>query len=157
MNKKKVICKTMKKQTNKKNLLKFLIYTQKSVRFHLLRCVFLWGNRFGKKSKKWVKRKTRFCSKMGLLNSPSHRHTKSIAMHGAIATERDPDTSWVSPSHQVSEKMPTLKWVEGPNHTHHKPHPSTIRKELTTLVFPWRAKELDPISSTLTFKTPPEK
>lgn len=49
-----------------------------------------WKERPGSVPKWW---------NMGLLNSPSHRHTKSIAMHGAIATGRDPDTSWVSPSH----------------------------------------------------------
>lgn len=42
--------------------------------------------------------------------------------HGTIPSERDPDTSWVTPTHQAIEKTPTSKCV-GKTDTHFRHHP----------------------------------
>ena len=60
-----------------------------------------------------------------LLNSD--RHTKSTPTHWLILSERNPDTSWVTPTHWANEKKkkkPTSKRVRNAETlSHHKPHP----------------------------------
>ena len=60
--------------------------------------------------------------------SVSVLHTAHIQLHTqlhiTVPSERNPETSWVAPTLQVTEKISTLKWVgEAETHTHHKPHP----------------------------------
>ena len=43
-----------------------------------------------------------------------HRHTECTATLGAIPSERDPETSWATPTHLVNEKISTSKQVRKP-------------------------------------------
>lgn len=38
-----------------------------------------------------------------------HGHTKSIATHGAIPSERNSENSWKTPTHRTNEKIPTSR------------------------------------------------
>ena len=97
-----------------------------------------------------------------LLNSPfSHGHTECIDTHGAIPSERNPENSWVIPTHWVNEKISTLKQIgKTETHSHHKPHcqhstKQSGRNSKLSASF-WGAKCLDPTSSTQHLRLPSE-
>lgn len=56
--------------------------------------------------------------------SRPHGCNKTSGAHGVMPSERDPETSWVSPTYQMNEeKKTTSKWVgEAGTHSCHKPH-----------------------------------
>lgn len=104
---------------------------------------------------KQTKRIRGFWCKMATQETPelsSDRHTKSTPTHWLILSERNPDTSWVTPTHWANEKKkPTSKRVrKAETLSHHKPHPDRETytwEETRNLRFPWGVKGLNPTSN----------
>lgn len=75
-------------------------------------------------------------------------------LHGTILSERNPDTSWVRPTHQAIEETPTSKCV-GKADTHFRHHPDLSMGLYLKFPVAHRGEEsLDSTSSTPTFKAP---
>ena len=55
----------------------------------------------------------------------SHGHTVCTATHGSISSERNPETSWVTSKHQVTEEIPTLEQIGKAETQAINPTPST--------------------------------
>lgn len=88
----------------------------------------------------------------------SHRHTKCTATHTEVPSEKHPETSQVTPTHQTNDSIPTSKQVgKSETTSHHKPKPqhSTIQSQGNPQfpAFSWR-KARAATSSTPTFKAP---
>lgn len=61
-----------------------------------------------------------------LLNFPLPWINGCTTKHGAILSERNPETSWETPTHQAIEKIPTSESVaKTGTHSCHNPDPST--------------------------------
>lgn len=89
-----------------------------------------------------------------LLNSPLPTNTQNIQQ----LSLKIPETSWMTPTHQVNEKIPTLKQTgKAEPHSHCKTHPcqSAIqsRGNSQILASSWGIKGLDPTFNAPTFKT----
>lgn len=80
---------------------------------------------------KQTKRIQGFWWKMATQETPelsSDKHTKSTPTHWLILSERNPDTSWVTPTHWANEKTkqnknPHQRVRKAEILCHHKPHP----------------------------------
>lgn len=89
----------------------------------LERHLLLWQATF---RDNWMQKKTReFQFKMATWEDPeltsSYGCTESTATYGTLSSERNPKTSWVTPTLRVDE--PTSKWVwEAETQSCHKPH-----------------------------------
>lgn len=86
----------------------------------------------------------------------SHRHTENTVTHKAIPSERNPETSWLTPTHEMTEKTPLLKWIRKVDtHFHHKLCPQFSAIQLggnsQFPASPWGVKGLDHTSSTPIF------
>ena len=100
-------------------------------------------------------------TKMATLKSPylpsSHGHIECT--WGEIPSERNPETSWVTPTRQANEKIPMSKQSgQAKTCSFHKPHPWHSARQLGTTpqqpAAPWGVKGLDHIPRAPTFKTP---
>lgn len=84
-------------------------------------------------------------------------HTKYTATQGAIFSERNTETNWVTPTYWVAEKLTSKSLRKAETHSHidlHHWH-NTIWSEGNHQLpsSPWRVKGLDHMSSITAFKT----
>ena len=92
------------------------------------------------------------------LNSPFCWHTKSTAIYGAISSERNLETGWVTPTYWVNKKIFTLGWIwKAKTNLCHKPYTWHRDKQSggnsQLPASPWGLKGLDPTSSIPMLKT----
>lgn len=95
-----------------------------------------------------------------LLNVPPPTDSQNVRLRTEqLPLERNPETSWVTPTHRAKWENPHSKWVgKAEKHSHDEPHPqySTTQLEGNPQLpaSPWGAEGLDHTSSAHTFKAP---